>query len=263
MPRSMELALIENLQRKDLSAFEEADGLKVAGRDVRLHAREDGGEAGQEPHVDHRDAVARPAMPEDVRELCRLADIHSKSLLLQIVRQSAPRENGRVHRAPASARASRLGSRRAPHRERGEEAAPRTAAPLRLPLPAAARRPSRLALQFRKSPTCRATRSCARCSRSSTSCVSSRRNGRSADAESSDSRARPCSVASQRSQDDRAQRIDRELWSGRARARSADDRRQRHTRSPSRRERVHSAPRRATATSARQKSGATISRSLL
>jgi ParB family chromosome partitioning protein len=29
-------------------------------------------------------------MPEEVREMCRLADIHSKSLLLQVVRQGAP-----------------------------------------------------------------------------------------------------------------------------------------------------------------------------
>jgi ParB family chromosome partitioning protein len=32
------------------------------------------------------------AMPDDVRERCRLADIHSKSLLLQVVRQSEPRK---------------------------------------------------------------------------------------------------------------------------------------------------------------------------
>ena len=31
-------------------------------------------------------------MPEDVRKLCRLADISSKSLLLQIVRQADPRK---------------------------------------------------------------------------------------------------------------------------------------------------------------------------
>jgi ParB family chromosome partitioning protein len=30
------------------------------------------------------------AMPEDVRQLCRLADIQSKSVLLQIVRQGSP-----------------------------------------------------------------------------------------------------------------------------------------------------------------------------
>ncbi len=31
-------------------------------------------------------------MPEDVRKLCRLADISSKSLLLQIVRQQTPQK---------------------------------------------------------------------------------------------------------------------------------------------------------------------------
>jgi ParB family chromosome partitioning protein len=32
------------------------------------------------------------AMPEEVKNLCRLADIHSKSLLLQIVRQGDPQK---------------------------------------------------------------------------------------------------------------------------------------------------------------------------
>src|SRR6185295_1538171 len=32
------------------------------------------------------------AMPEEVRQLCRLADIHGKSLLLQIVRQGDPKK---------------------------------------------------------------------------------------------------------------------------------------------------------------------------
>jgi ParB family transcriptional regulator, chromosome partitioning protein len=31
-------------------------------------------------------------MPEDIKNLCRLADISSKSLLLQVVRQSEPRK---------------------------------------------------------------------------------------------------------------------------------------------------------------------------
>ena len=55
---TMELALIENLQRKDLTPFEEARRPASAARQVRLHARDDGREARQEPHVDHRDAVA-------------------------------------------------------------------------------------------------------------------------------------------------------------------------------------------------------------
>ena len=55
----MELALVENLQRKDLTAFEEAEALQRAVRAVPLHARGPGAEAGQVPDLDHRVAVAR------------------------------------------------------------------------------------------------------------------------------------------------------------------------------------------------------------
>jgi ParB family chromosome partitioning protein len=63
---TMEIALIENLQRKDLSAFEEADGLKTLAESY---------------------GYTHEAMAEEVRDVCRLADIQSKSLLLQVVRQ--------------------------------------------------------------------------------------------------------------------------------------------------------------------------------
>ena len=83
----MELALIENLQRKDLSAFEEADGLKVlAGTYGYTH--EQMAERIGRSRTSITETLSLTAMPDDVRELCRLADIHSKSLLLQIVRQS-------------------------------------------------------------------------------------------------------------------------------------------------------------------------------
>jgi ParB family chromosome partitioning protein len=36
------------------------------------------------------ESLALAAMPEDIRHLCRLADISSKSLLLQVVRQETP-----------------------------------------------------------------------------------------------------------------------------------------------------------------------------
>lgn len=85
----MEIALIENLQRKDLHPFEEADGLKaLAERFEYTH------EMMAERIGRSRSAVTETlslaGMPEAVRELCRLADISSKSLLLQIVRQAAP-----------------------------------------------------------------------------------------------------------------------------------------------------------------------------
>jgi ParB family chromosome partitioning protein len=88
---TMELALIENLQREDLSPFEEADGLRVlAERHDYTHERM--AERLGRSRTSITEALSIAQMPESVRELCRLADIHSKSLLLQIVRQSDPRK---------------------------------------------------------------------------------------------------------------------------------------------------------------------------
>jgi ParB family chromosome partitioning protein len=83
----MELALVENLQRKDLSAFEEADGLKVLAERFG-YTHEQMAEKIGKSRTSITESLSLTVMPEDVRELCRLADIHSKSLLLQIVRQS-------------------------------------------------------------------------------------------------------------------------------------------------------------------------------
>jgi ParB family chromosome partitioning protein len=83
----MELALVENLQRKDLSAFEEADGLKVLA-EIYGYTHERMAEKIGRSRTSITETLAITAMPDDVREMCRLADIQSKSLLLQIVRQS-------------------------------------------------------------------------------------------------------------------------------------------------------------------------------
>jgi ParB family chromosome partitioning protein len=85
----MELALVENLQRRDLSAFEEADGLRTLaeshGYTHEMMAQKLG-----KSRTSITEALSLTSMPTEVRQLCRLADIHSKSLLLQIVRQSSP-----------------------------------------------------------------------------------------------------------------------------------------------------------------------------
>jgi ParB family chromosome partitioning protein len=85
---TMELALIENLQRKDLSAFEEADALKVLA-DLYGYTHEMMAEKLGKSRSSLTETLSLTAMPEDVRQLCRLADISAKSLLLQIVRQGA------------------------------------------------------------------------------------------------------------------------------------------------------------------------------
>lgn len=85
----MEIALIENLQRKDLSPFEEADGLKYLAESYS-YTHEMMAERLGKSRSSITEVLSLTAMPEQVRELCRLADIQSKSLLLQVVRQSDP-----------------------------------------------------------------------------------------------------------------------------------------------------------------------------
>lgn len=87
----IELALIENLQRKDLTAFEEAEALHgLADRCGYTH--EDLARRLGKSRTSVTESLALHGMPDEVRSLCRLADISSKSLLLQIVRQATPQK---------------------------------------------------------------------------------------------------------------------------------------------------------------------------
>jgi ParB family transcriptional regulator, chromosome partitioning protein len=81
-----EIALIENLQRKDLTPWEEADGLSaLCDRFGYTHA-EVAKKVGKSRST-VTEVMSIASLPESVRDLCRRADISSKSLLLQIVRQ--------------------------------------------------------------------------------------------------------------------------------------------------------------------------------
>jgi ParB family transcriptional regulator, chromosome partitioning protein len=85
----LEIALIENLQRKDLTAFEEADGLKQLA-DAYGYTHEKMAEKLGKSRSSITETLSLTSIPEPVRQVCRLADIQSKSLLLQVVRQSEP-----------------------------------------------------------------------------------------------------------------------------------------------------------------------------
>src|ERR1700675_2835823 len=85
----LELALIENLQRKDLTPFEESEALHgLAERCGYTH--EDLARRLGRSRTSVTESLALNGMPEEVRNLCRLADISAKSLLLQVVRQNTP-----------------------------------------------------------------------------------------------------------------------------------------------------------------------------
>jgi len=82
----LEIALIENLQRKDLTAFEEAEALHSLA-DRMSYTHEDLAHKLGKSRVSITESLAINAIPQKVKDLCRLADISSKSLLLQVVRQ--------------------------------------------------------------------------------------------------------------------------------------------------------------------------------
>lgn len=81
-----EIALIENLQRKDLTAFEEAEGLLMLIERFGYTHEEVGKKIGKS-RSSVTEALSIALLPGDVKDECRRADIQSKSLLLQIVRQ--------------------------------------------------------------------------------------------------------------------------------------------------------------------------------
>ncbi len=82
----IEIALIENIQRKDLTAFEESEALHALA-DRCGYTHEDMARRLGKSRTSITESLALNHMPDEVKNLCRLADIHSKSLLLQIVRQ--------------------------------------------------------------------------------------------------------------------------------------------------------------------------------
>jgi ParB family chromosome partitioning protein len=87
----MEVALVENLQRKDLTPFEEAEAMyaltKKCSYTHEMLARKLG-----KSRTAVTESLSLHSMPDEVKNLCRLADISSKSLLLQILRQSDPQK---------------------------------------------------------------------------------------------------------------------------------------------------------------------------
>jgi ParB family chromosome partitioning protein len=91
----IELALIENLQRKDLTPFEEAEALEGLAQGCG-YTHEDLARRLGKSRTSITESLSLTAMPEEVRTLCRLADISAKSLLLQVVRQETPEKMTRL-----------------------------------------------------------------------------------------------------------------------------------------------------------------------
>lgn len=81
-----EIALIENMQRKDLTAWEEADGLAALCEKFG-YTHDDVAKILGKSRTTVTEALSIASIPEVIREECRRADITAKTTLLEIVRQ--------------------------------------------------------------------------------------------------------------------------------------------------------------------------------
>jgi len=87
----LEIALVENLHRKDLTPFEEAEGFQsLVERHGYVHQRV--AETVGKSRVAITESLSLMKIPEDLREECRRADIESKSALLGIARAGSREE---------------------------------------------------------------------------------------------------------------------------------------------------------------------------
>lgn len=81
-----EIALIENLQRKDLTVWEEADGLAALGEKFG-YTHDQIAQKISKSRTTVTELLAIAGLPNEVRTKCRQAKILSKTTLLEIARQ--------------------------------------------------------------------------------------------------------------------------------------------------------------------------------
>jgi ParB family chromosome partitioning protein len=87
----LEIALIENLQRKDLTPIEEAEGY-AALQEKHAYTHDDIARAVGKSRVTVTETLSLMRLPDSVKDICRRADITSKSLLLELSRMPTEAE---------------------------------------------------------------------------------------------------------------------------------------------------------------------------
>ena len=107
-----EIALIENMQRKDLTPWEEADGLRALCERFG-YTHEDVARKVGKSRSTVTEALSIASIPKSIREICRASEITSKSLLLQIVRQPDDESMRSMAEQIASEGLTRDGARKA------------------------------------------------------------------------------------------------------------------------------------------------------
>ncbi len=103
---ALELALVENLQRKDLSPFEEAEGYRTLVEKYG-HTHDEVSTAVGKSRSTVTEALKLLAIPPAIQDLCRHADITAKSVLLLIARAPSIQEMERLVQEIAEANLDR------------------------------------------------------------------------------------------------------------------------------------------------------------
>ncbi|MDX1502844.1 MAG: ParB/RepB/Spo0J family partition protein [Thermoanaerobaculia bacterium] len=126
---ALEIALVENLQRKDLTPFEEADGYRALGERFDYTHQQIADAVGKSRSL-VTETLALVQVPARAREAAQALEIASKSLLLEIFKAARDEEEmvrlleesaGRglsrddLRRRSRARQAARRGSRRKPH----------------------------------------------------------------------------------------------------------------------------------------------------
>jgi ParB family chromosome partitioning protein len=119
---TLELALIENLQRKDLTPFEEADGLQRLA-DQFDYTHDDIAKKIGRARSSVTETMSLRLIPDEIRRACIERAIVSKSLLLQIARQPTDKKMHEMVERIAQGGLTRDEARRA--RKEETQSAPR------------------------------------------------------------------------------------------------------------------------------------------
>ena len=154
--QALEIALIENLQRKDLTAFEEAEGYRTL-IDKYGYTHEQVAEAVGRSRVTVTETLQLLRIPDTVRDLCRHADITAKGVLLEIAKAPGEEAMTRLVEEIVEDELDRAALRRRRHELAGDPGAPQpqadsTAAPSGKPYRFHFRNPDRtisLSMAFR------------------------------------------------------------------------------------------------------------------
>jgi ParB family chromosome partitioning protein len=102
----LEIALIENIQRKDLTAFEEAEGLAVLQQKFG-YTHEKISQVIGKSRTTVTETLLINDIPDRIRLMCREAGISNKSVLVQVARANSEEAMEQVVRAFAAGELSR------------------------------------------------------------------------------------------------------------------------------------------------------------